>query len=177
MWPWPLTYGRDLWTHPRYCKGSYPYQIIFKFIAPTAQLLECWQMHRQTDRQTDRQTGPIVLPRPLTREVMKQLDIVRRPPTFVWTPYLTLTRVTYDLDPFDLWSPYRISCSPDGWSRRDLHFCSLRIRHIPKLDGRKRKKKEIIVYQKRIHAGRKIFNFWSFCRSCQKRLSQLYWPK
>ncbi len=36
---------------------------------------------------------------------MKQLDIVVSPPTFVWDPNLTLTHVTVDLDPRDLW-PY-----------------------------------------------------------------------
>ncbi len=30
---------------------------------------------------------------------MKQLDVDVSPPAFVWTPYLTLTLVTFDLDP------------------------------------------------------------------------------
>ncbi len=30
---------------------------------------------------------------------MKQLDVVVSPPAFVWNPYLTLTHVTFDLDP------------------------------------------------------------------------------
>ncbi len=32
---------------------------------------------------------------------MKQLDVVVSPPAFVWNPYLTLTHVTFDLDPCD----------------------------------------------------------------------------
>ncbi len=33
---------------------------------------------------------------------MKQLDVVVSLAAFVWNPYLTLTRVTFDLDPCDL---------------------------------------------------------------------------
>ncbi len=33
---------------------------------------------------------------------MKQLDVVVSPPAFVWDPNLTLTHVTFDLDPPDL---------------------------------------------------------------------------
>ncbi len=33
---------------------------------------------------------------------MKQLDVVVSPPAFVWDPNLTLTHVTFDLDPCDL---------------------------------------------------------------------------
>ncbi len=35
---------------------------------------------------------------------MKQLDVDVSPPAFVWTPYLALTLLTFDLDPmtFDL---------------------------------------------------------------------------
>ncbi len=34
---------------------------------------------------------------------MKQLDVVVSPPAFIWDPNLTLTHVTFDLDPSDLW--------------------------------------------------------------------------
>ncbi len=34
---------------------------------------------------------------------MKQLDVVVSPPAFVWDPNLTLTHVTFDLNPCDLW--------------------------------------------------------------------------
>ena len=33
---------------------------------------------------------------------MKQLDVVVSPPAFVWDPNLTLTHMTFDLDPCDL---------------------------------------------------------------------------
>ncbi len=33
---------------------------------------------------------------------MKQLDVVMSPPAFVRNPYLTLTHVTFELDPCDL---------------------------------------------------------------------------
>ncbi len=33
---------------------------------------------------------------------MKQLDVVVSPSAFVWNPHLTLTHVTFDLDPCDL---------------------------------------------------------------------------
>ncbi len=33
---------------------------------------------------------------------MKQLDVAVSPPAFVWNPYLTLTHMTFDLDPCDL---------------------------------------------------------------------------
>ena len=38
-----------------------------------------------------------------TMRIMKQLDVVVSPPAFVWNSYLTLTHVTFDLDPCDLW--------------------------------------------------------------------------
>ncbi len=34
---------------------------------------------------------------------MKQLDVDVSPPAFVWNPHLTLAKVTFDLDPCDLW--------------------------------------------------------------------------
>ena len=39
---------------------------------------------------------------PLKTRKMKQLDVVVSPPAFVRNPYLTLTHVTFDLDPCDL---------------------------------------------------------------------------
>ncbi len=43
---------------------------------------------------------------------MKQLDVDVSPPAFVWNPYLTLTLVTFDLDPcdLDLQVPCQIHC-------------------------------------------------------------------
>ncbi len=34
---------------------------------------------------------------------MKQLDVDVSPPAFVWNPYLTLTQMTFDLGPRDLY--------------------------------------------------------------------------
>ncbi len=40
---------------------------------------------------------------------MKQLDVVVSPPAFFWNPYLTLTYMSFDLDPRDLWPLGRMS--------------------------------------------------------------------
>ena len=41
---------------------------------------------------------------PTHTEKMKQLDVVASPPAFVGHPNLTLTHVTFDLDPCDLYN-------------------------------------------------------------------------
>ncbi len=38
---------------------------------------------------------------------MMQLDLVVIPPAFLWNPYLILTKLTFDLDTYDLW-PWHI---------------------------------------------------------------------
>ena len=52
--------------------------------------------------------NPILLKRPICglNATMKQLDVVLSPPAFVLDPRMTLTNVTFDPDPCDLWSWY-----------------------------------------------------------------------
>ncbi len=57
LWPWQSNLAKILLGHIPIPK--------IVFIRQTVQSWECWK----TDRQTDTQTGPILLPRPLTREV------------------------------------------------------------------------------------------------------------
>ena len=68
-WPWPLTYHLDHKTWLRYYKGASPHQnscpYVERFSGESAEL--------QTDTDTPTHTGRILLPRPLTREVMKQI--------------------------------------------------------------------------------------------------------
>ncbi len=51
---------------------------------------------------------------------MKQLNIVVSPTAFVWDPYFTLTNVTIDPDPCDLWPWYLWPLTSN--SSRDMNF-------------------------------------------------------
>ena len=53
---------------------------------------------------------------------MKQLDVDVSPPAFVWTPYLTLTLVTFDLDPCDLLPIGHMSKQVLYYLRYDANF-------------------------------------------------------
>ncbi len=59
---WALTYDLDLQTHPRYYQGTLLYQILGPYIKRFSQE----SANRHTDAHT--YTGPILYPRPLTRE-------------------------------------------------------------------------------------------------------------
>ncbi len=63
-WPWPLTYDLDHRTHVRYRQGQSLHQILGPYIKRFRRERAEWQTHTQTDGQT----GPILYPRPLTRE-------------------------------------------------------------------------------------------------------------
>ncbi len=60
-----LTFDNETW--PRYCWGTSPNQKSCSYI----ERFSCESAERQTDTHTHTQTGPILLPRLLTREVIK----------------------------------------------------------------------------------------------------------
>ena len=68
-WPWPLTYDLDHRTRSRFHQGQSLYQVSCPHANGLAlRVLTNWQTDRHTERYGN--MGPILLPRPLTREVI-----------------------------------------------------------------------------------------------------------
>ncbi len=70
--PWPLTYDLDPQTRSRYCQDTPSYQLS----RPYVERISRESVNRRTDTQMDRQTGPILYPRPLTREGNETVKIL-----------------------------------------------------------------------------------------------------
>ncbi len=54
---------------------------------------------------------------------MKQLDVDGSPPAFVWNPYLTMTLVTFDLDPVTFILLVNVSTSDPDLNPCELEPC------------------------------------------------------
>ncbi len=66
-WPWPSTYDLDHHTWPRFYLGKCVYQ----FSSPYLKRFSCECAELYTHTHTHTQTWPILLPRPLMREVKR----------------------------------------------------------------------------------------------------------
>ncbi len=79
-----------------------------------------WDCHKTKNKKTKQ-----------NKKQMKQFDVVVSPPAFVGNPYLTLTHVTFDLDPCDLWPRGQISMT----LQKTFEKCNLTLKwaHLPVL--------------------------------------------
>ncbi len=112
LWPWPLTYDLDHQTRLRLYQGQSLYQLYCQYI----KRFGCDSANEQTDRKMERQkdtqkhgnTGPILLPRPLTREVIRgfhQTDMhvnnSKPPLEIVKCNYFSIWKIIHQYGHFD----------------------------------------------------------------------------